>query len=501
MNINQWFSKLRAALGLKMSYGIRAFAIYVLILGGLGWFILEHAVERLNDGMRQSAENVMVDSVNILASLIEAQTAQHSQIQTNLLEQILKSSKSRELKAKIYQVDKTLVGAEVYVTNQAGMVIYDSTGRDEGKDYSSWRDVYLTLSGQYGARTSFVSQSTEQAETDPKMMVVAAPINIDQKIAGAISLAVPIDSLNSHLATESRQLKHTLYLALTVAIVIGFLLSVFFSRSMAKIATFADKMANGDSVGRPKFLDQRLSDLSASVENLRRQLDGKRYVESYIHGLTHELKTPITSIRGATELLNEGLAPEDQKRFLKNINRSNQRMALLVDRMLGLAKLENQTELIDPKQYELSDLINEVVSQFDHSANSKHINLICKPTKPCQAMGDPELIYQAISNLVDNAIKFADPNSDIHIEYGRAENYIQLKIWNQGNHIPNYALPRVFERFFSLPSNGLDGVSSKSTGLGLGFVKQVMKLHQGQASLENRENGVQALLKWRHEIS
>jgi len=307
----------------KISYSLRAFGIYFVILGSLIWFTLDNAIERLNDGMRQSAESVLVDVAQLLATFIEDEAIENGGLSTTQLKRVFEQIAVRKFTAQIYQVTKTDVDSEVYVTDDQGIVIYDSTGEHVGEDYSDWRDVNLTLDGRYGARTSFLRSSRTEPD-DPKVMVVAAPVNHKGKTIGVVSVLKPISSLEGHLLTETKQLQNYAFVLLGLALVLGYLLSLWFTHSLNKLAKYANNMAEGKKVTPPIMHDERLAKLSNSISYMRSQLDGKEYVENYIHSLTHELKTPITSIRGAVELMTEDMPPEDREHFLNNISTSNQ---------------------------------------------------------------------------------------------------------------------------------------------------------------------------------
>lgn len=115
---------------------------------------------------------------------------------------------------------------------------------------------------------------------------------------------------------------------------------------------------------------------------------------------------------------------------------------------------------------------------------AKNITLICDNTSLSVA-GDPDLLEQALGNLLDNAIDFTPPGGVISLIACEVQKQVQLIVTDSGNGIPDYALARVFERFYSLPrDNGL-----KSSGLGLAFVQEVARLHQGEITLHNREEG------------
>ena len=480
---------------MKISYSLRAFGIYFLILGSLIWFTLGNAIERLNDGMRQSAESVLVDIAQLLATFVEDEAIEKGQLTTTQLKRIFEELEQRRFSAQIYQVTKTEVDSEVYVTDAKGVIIYDSTGQHVGEDYSEWRDVHLTLDGRYGARTSFRNRLQTEPD-DPKVMVVAAPITYQGNTIGVLSVLKPIDTLEDHLLTETQQLENYAFVLLGLALVLGYLLSLWFTYSLNKLAKYANNMAEGKKVKPPMMRDVRLAKLSESISYMRSQLDGKEYVENYIHSLTHELKTPITSIRGAVELMTEDMPKEDRQRFLGNISTSNQRMSRLVDRMLSLAKLEGTSVLLNSEEFDLIPAIKRLIQERSPTIDSRQLKINSPRQAQFNCHGDRVLISQAIANLLDNAIRFCSGDGHIDISIELIDGHTQISLFNQGNLIPDFALEKLYDRFFSLPPSNDQQSVSKSTGLGLSFVKEIMKLHKGSVEIKNIDNGVLATLYW-----
>ena len=496
---------------MKISYSLKAFGIYFIILGSLIWFTLDNAIERINDGMRQSAESVLVDMVNMAAVVIEQELAEQkpanqtstekalATVGIDKLAKVFDTLRQRQLAVQIYQITKRSIDSQIYVANKNGFIVYDSSFQHVGEDYSMWRDVKLTLEGKYGARTSYIDQQHTEPE-DPKVMVIAAPIHYLSEIIGVVSVLKPINSLEQHLLTESAQLQRYAFALLLLALVIGYLLSLWFTRSLNKIATYAHDMAEGKKVEAPSLQDSRLTDLTESISYLRSQLDGKEYVENYIHSLTHELKTPITSIRGAVELLTEDMPDADRQLFINNINTSNRRMSRLVERMLSLAKLEGLNQLVATSEFDLVPTIKRLVQERGPTIDTRQLDVILPAQDRFDCVGDKVLISQAIANLLDNAINFCVSNGVIKIELEsiNASNKTEyrLTLSNQGAPIPEFAMDKLYQRFFSLPhANGLEQ-NSKSTGLGLSFVKEIMKLHGGRVSIANTADGVSAKLIW-----
>jgi len=483
---------------MKISYSFRAFVIYLAILSGLIWFTLENAVERLNDGMRQSAESVLVDTSHILAALIESNLSISDTLPpTEQLKGIFSDVASRKLDAQIYQINKKNIDTSVYVTDKNGLVLFDSSGFNEGKDFSRWRDVRLTLEGSYGARSSYIDQQKTNPD-DPKAMVIAAPIKNGSEIIGVLSLVSPISNLEKHLSAETQQLQRYGFALFILALFIGYLLSLWFTHSLNKIARYATNMAEGKKVDAPVLADSRLADLTESISYLRSQLDGKEYVEEYIHSLTHELKTPITSIGGAVELIDDSMSDKDRAMFLNNISTSNQRMSRLVERMLSLAKLEGLNELVSTTQFDIVPTINRLAQERSPMITSRQINLKLPELTHCQCVGDKVLLSQAIANLLDNAIGFCATGGLIELNLTKQDEQIEITVFNQGEPIPDFALAKLYQRFFSLPRPEQDQQSTKSTGLGLSFVKEIMKLHNGNVDVKNTHGGVLATITWKY---
>jgi two-component system, OmpR family, sensor histidine kinase CreC len=476
---------------MKLSFSLRAFVAYFIILGGLTWFFLDQATEKLKTAFQQSSETVLVDTSALLATSVEI-LFRDNVIDTDQISHLFEQGYQRQTQAQIYSLFKNAIDLEIYITDRQGFVIYDSTGLNIGEDYSKWRDVKLTLAGEYGARTSY-RYPDKTTEDDEKIMVVAAPIKIDGDIVGVLSVVKPIQPLEQLLAAERENLILYALFALAIAMAIGYLLSHGFTLSISKLVNYANTMAKGQRDQQPEFMDKRFDNLATAITHMRDELDGKEYVEHYIHSLTHELKTPLTAVAVAAELLSEEMPVPDQKKFIGNIRASNHRMQLLVERILDLTKLENLNALSDVSQFDLCQIIKQQLqqSQVLIDATDCIVNF-SQADQTIMVNGDELLIRQCISNLLDNAIENSPKGSHISITYQQQDQYHQLNIMNTG-HLDDFVIERAFERFFSVQSEV--GVR-KRTGLGLSFAREIMHLHQGEVTLLNADGGICAEMRW-----
>jgi len=166
--------------------------------------------------------------------------------------------------------------------------------------------------------------------------------------------------------------------------------------------------------------------------------------------------------------------------------------------MLSLAKLEGLTELVSASEFDLIPTLNRLAQERSPIITAKQIQLQLPEQRHFECYGDRVLISQAVVNLLDNAIGFCAPNANISITIDKTDTQYNIRVFNEGDAIPEFALKKLYERFFSLPRPHHDTniQSTKSTGLGLSFVKEIMKLHKGSIHISNTDSGVIAHLVW-----
>lgn len=172
--------------------------------------------------------------------------------------------------------------------------------------------------------------------------------------------------------------------------------------------------------------------------------------------------------------------------FTTNIREQSLRLKDMLDKLLALAKLEHRTELEEQVPINLHELADTVIA--DHAIRMQQRDIACDNRIPIDpwVRGEEFLLHQALSNLLDNAIDFSPDGGKITLSLESNNNIHTLVIRDQGSGIPDFALPRVFERFYSLAR---PTTQQKSTGLGLPFVREVALLHGGDIVLANRDEG------------
>ena len=459
-----------------MRLGLRLFVGYMAIVALGVFFLMNLFVKELKPGVRRTTEETLVDTANLLAEIVKDEVKAGT-IADGPWKRAVDAYARRKLDARISGFTKAGVNHRIYVTDGRGMVIYDSDGKDVGADYSHWNDVARTLRGQYGARSTRADPQNELST----VMHVAAPIKDGDRIIGVVTVAKPNLSLQPFLDEGRTKLLRAGALLVLLSLLVGLGFSVWLSRSITKIVGYARDLSHGKRVPPPR-VGGELGSLARAVNELRTELDGKAYVEDYVHALTHELKSPVAAISGAAELLGEEVPPADRARFVANIGFEAERLRQIIDRMLDLAKLEHRRTLERVEPVELGAMVAELVAAKEALLDGVVVDNRVGPTA---TEGDPFLIRQALSNLLDNAIAFTPAGGTITISCSDGGR-IEVRLHNTGSEIPDFAKDRIFERFFSLPR---PGTQHKSTGLGLPFVKEVAALHGGMLTVANAPDG------------
>jgi two-component system sensor histidine kinase CreC len=445
-------------------------------------FLLYRQLEDIDPRYRESAEEALVETSHLLASLVETQV-QDGAINPAVLAPMFHRAYAREFSAKIFGIEKNSVEVRVYVTDRAGRVIYDSTGRNLGADYSQWRDVQLTLRGEYGART------TADIDNDAKtsVMYVGAPITYNNEIIGVVTAAKPVQSFGQFIQAARQK---TIWVGIysVAAVLLGvFILSVWLARPFGLIADYVRFVRAQRSFSLPRLGRRALGVIGAAYDEMRDALAGRNYVADYVQTLTHEVKSPLSAIRGAAELLQEPNMPQqDRARFAANISRETQRIQELVDRMMELTALESRKALEHTEPVPLTPLLQEIVDSAQTAARARGIQIVFDTESVATVEGDAFLLRRALSNLLDNAIDFSPDGGQVQINLHVDPRIVQVKVRDYGPGIPDYAEDKVFEKFYSLAR---PYSQKKSTGLGLAFVKEIAELHHGRITLENAADG------------
>jgi two-component system, OmpR family, sensor histidine kinase CreC len=462
-----------------------AAGFFVLSLASIG--VVAYGVfEELRPRYLEAVEETLVDASQLLAAQIAVDyNTGTRRLDVERLRLAVEKLKQKNFSAQINRAIKRNVELRVYVTDAQGIVLFDSeNGLDEGRNYSQWNDVYLTLKGLYGAR----STRRDPENPDTSVLYIAAPIEEGGEIRGVVSVGKAVSTVVGFIDNAKVRLLLGLLVVVALALILSLLVSTWISRPLTRLARYVRSLASETPLEYPRLSRDEVGDLGQAFEELRAELAGKAYVESYVHNLTHEIKSPLSAIVGASELVRDpDMKPSDRDRLLANISVEALRLQDIAERILELAALENRDRALKNESFDLILVIEEVLESFEGLRMARSLVWNLRTPDTCLISGERFLVWRALSNLIQNALDFSPDSAPIDIEVRReASGTTVIEVLDRGPGVPDWAHDKIFEKFFSLERLR---TQKKSSGLGLNFVREVMLRHRGKVQLSAREGG------------
>lgn len=376
--------------------------------------------------------------------------------------------------------DATLAGFRVVDTD--GIVIAAS-GEGVGEDISDAGEVRTALAGAPGVivrpRSTYNSRSMPLSSASRRASVrvyLAAPVVVDGELVGAVALSrTPREELQT-LYQMAPRLSAGLLAALAITVGLGAVSGAILSRSLKQLSHASHRIAAGDLAAaadvepatRSHIAEAR--DLALAMATMAARLQERlRYISEFAGNVSHEFKTPVSSLRGTVELLrdDDDMPPEQRVRFLDNALADLDRLSRLVGGLLRLARAE---EGGDRRVFRLADLAAEVVA--------RHPEVEVTGTAG-RVDANREQLDTAVGNLVENALRHGGPEVHVRLELWEEAGWTGIDVCDDGKGISPANLPRVFDRFFTTDRAG------GGTGLGLALVRAICIAHGGSVTCES----------------
>lgn len=335
-----------------------------------------------------------------------------------------------------------------------------------------WKEVWErgeVQSALLGHRTAF----TRIREREPSVFLfLADPIFVNGRVAGAVYVTRSTQPVMAELYRIRTGLQRVLGIALVFTLGITLWLAFSITRPLERLARVAVRIAAGEidlpipisGSGEVRELGHALGTMT---ERLRQRM---RDTAAFAADVAHGFKSPLTSIRGAAELLREGAAddPKARQRFLANIELDSERLDRLVSRLLQLSRIEASDAA--PSVLDLAELVRECAQR----CATPDVGIDVTAPDTLTAFGRREDLATALANLLDNAIRFSPPKTPVALILDADSRTIRILVRDAGPGVPPETRPRLFERFFTTDVE-------HGTGLGLSIVKSVAEAHGGRA--------------------
>jgi len=416
-----------------------------------------------------------------------------------------------QIMANFSQIDnvcKTLGkkgGLRITVIFPDGQVVGDSDSNPATmKDHSDRPEFKEALSSDVGRSIRFSDTLGKS------MMYLAVAVAKDGRIVAVIRTALPITVAEKGLTALHKKILWTGLVITICAAAASWVVSRKISTPVEQMTEAAERFAAGDFSGRTvvpntmelaelaKTLNEMAERIGGRIETITKDQNETQAVlasmnrlenirRDFVANVSHELKTPITSIKGFVEtLLEEGENnPEQTQNFLKIIARHTDRLDAIINDLLALCRLEEdgQKRNLNFEQQSLKPAIVSAIELAKLKADAKRIAVELDCDDSITAKINAALLEQAVLNLIDNAVKYSSDGSKIKIDVKKIDGQIEVIVADTGCGIDGEHLDRIFERFYVVDkarSRKLGG-----TGLGLAIVKHIAQVHEGSVSVES----------------
>lgn len=349
----------------------------------------------------------------------------------------------------------------------------DPTSPGAWPELSMRIEVRTALLGKPAARTRL------RARDPGVFFFVAEPIRDGDRIAGAVYAVRSTRPVMVELYRIRAGLIRVLFVAFCITGAITLVLAYSISRPLVHLSRAAKRVAAGEpDVVIPVGGSGEIAELGESFALMKERLDARmRYISDFAADVAHEFKSPLTSIRGAAELLGEGAAdePEARARFLRNIELDVARLDRLVSRLLELSRIEASSQAMTA--IDLPALLERTTDRA--SAPDQPVEL--RYRAPVRAIRAREMdLETALLNLLDNAVRFSPPGVPVVVEVDGGDGMVQIAVIDRGPGISPANVPKIFDRFFTTDADK-DG-----TGLGLAIARTVIEAHGGSIHVKSQ---------------
>jgi signal transduction histidine kinase len=336
------------------------------------------------------------------------------------------------LKQQLYQEFSDIPGMVVVLLDENGSVVRSSLATSN--PYVAFNHLYQQARDNSGA-----VYLNENVDNTP-LRFIGVPIQTNDNFLGVVLVAHPVEAIQNSLNTLSQ----------TLAVIFGLLivpLGIYFNRLLERIA---------EAINRER---------------------------QFIGDVAHELKTPLSTLRGGIELaLSKKRSIEEYRGVLNETMIDVNRLSRTITNVLDLAWLESENAALRRQRFNLSNTLNDLAEIAQKLASQKNIKIKAAIASGVYLVGSEEKIARAVLNIIDNAIKFTPKSKSIFISLKKVKRRIEIVIKDVGVGVPENELPHIFERFY----RGETKVKTYGSGLGLAIAKGIINAHEGEVNITSR---------------
>ncbi|MBS5214289.1 MAG: ATP-binding protein [Clostridiales bacterium] len=450
----------------RKSLQFRIFIFFILV-GTIPLFLLKY-------GMLYSHQEEMMDRHS---AMIRNQCIQ---ISNDLIEtRYLEGERSEIVDMELAQLAR-LYDGRVLIVDENFCIIKDTYDADEGK-YLISKEAMDCFDG---INTTFYGNRNGSA----KIMLPVIERQTDE-VRGIMVVSFPASDIYRSGKLLNKNVQILQWGVLLLVVIFAFYMSRVLVKPFRKVTNFLEESSTGveeEGISLPDYTEtQLLTDAYNKMMVRMKELDDSR--QEFVSNVSHELKTPITSMKVlADSLLMQPDAPiELYQEFMKDMSEEIDRENKIINDLLSLVKMDKKSGDIHIQPTNINELLELILKRLRPIAEKKNVELVIETFRPVTAEVDEMKLTLALSNLVENAIKYNKENGWVHISLNVDHKYFYVKIEDSGIGIPEEAQEHIFERFYRVDKSHSREIGG--TGLGLAITRNAILMHRGAIKVYSKE--------------
>ena len=374
----------------------------------------------------------------------------------------------------------TVYNGRILIINRSGRIIKDTYDIDEGK-YMLSEEVIQCFEG---VDTSYYDESNDYIE-----QTVSLKDGKSKQIDGVMLVSISTGEIRDSIEILEHR-GNLLMLAISILVlVLGYLLSKSLVKPFTRVSKAIEELTDGYLDEEISVLDYSETQMLSSVFNkmLKRMkvLDDSR--QEFVANVSHELKTPMTSIKVLADSLvgQEEVPVELYKEFMQDIAVEIDRENKIITDLLALVKMDKKASDLNIEKVNINELIESILKRLKPIADKKKVELVLETYRPIVAEVDEVKLSLALSNLVENGIKYNVEDGWVHVTLNADHKYFYVTVADSGVGIPKDSIDKIFERFYRVDKSHSREIGG--TGLGLAITRNAIAMHRGAVKVKSEE--------------
>lgn len=371
------------------------------------------------------------------------------------------------------------IEADIFVTDVSGTCLagaYESSGLTERFTVDPWIMNSVLKNGEYRGNGTLSGVYKEN------YMIIGCAVERDGQVTGAVFATASLAALNSYRVEILRMFLWAAIAAFAIAFFAAWGFSFRMVQPLRKMAAAARSFGEGDfSVRVEESGQDEIGELAVAFNAMATSLaDSECANRSFIANVSHELKTPMTTISGFIDGILDGTIPPDQeKKYLRIVSSETKRLSRLVRTMLDLSRIDNGELHLRMRRFDLTNTMLNALLSFEQRIEEKNLQILgLENAESLYVDGDPDMIHQVLYNLIENAVKFTPDGGYIALKMEKQPGKTYMSIRNSGPGIAPDEVEMVFDRFYKTDRSR----NKDKTGMGLGLyiVRTIIRQHGGE---------------------